>query len=118
MLGFLKNIFQDKITLAKIDILNSLSLKGSELVYLFMMLFLSIFFFTFLNCGILFYLISVLKSAMYGFFIIAGFYLILILILMIFRIKIKLFIQNKVIALFSPKLFPEMEENNVNNNLN
>lgn len=105
MFGLFKNYIQDKITLVKIEMLDSLSQKGGEFGYLFLLLGVVFLFIVFTNFAALFYLASWIGSFGLTFLVFAGFYGLLALVIYFFRHSIMNFIQNKIIHFASEILF-------------
>lgn len=74
--------------LVKLQATKRISLIGSELISTVIIALFGLFFLLILSCGVGFYLSSLIGNTFSGFFIVAGFYLLVTLIVFLYRKKI------------------------------
>lgn len=90
-----------RIELLKIEIIEKSSLSAGTIAYLSILLFTLVFCIILFNFGIAFFIGNLINNFSYGFLIVAGFYLLLIMITIILKRRIINFVANKIIKFLS-----------------
>ncbi len=109
MFGFITNSIKDRISLIKIQLLDSLSKQGGELSFWIIFSFIALTFYVFLNFLFVLLLAKWLEDVLYSVLIVAVFYLLLMVLLFYNRNKVKSTIQDKIIRSISPTFFNNEE---------
>lgn len=97
MIETIKEYASKRIDLLKIEATEKASISAGVITYLIVSLVAFAFFIILFNFGLAFYIGKVLGETSYGFLIVAGFYLLIMLIIMIFKKRIINMIADKVI---------------------
>lgn len=98
MFGNIKNYVQDKITLAKLEGVESIGRIISRVTVLILMAIFATFFLLIISFAAGYYISLFYDSYSVGFLIVAGFYFLLFLLLLIFKKGIQNLIINMVIS--------------------
>lgn len=101
MIETLKGYILKRIELLKIEAVEKTSLSAGTVSFIIILLISSAFFIILLNFGIAFLIGTELNNFSYGFLIVAGFYLLLIILTVILKRWIINFVANKVISFLS-----------------
>lgn len=97
MIDLLKKYASQKAELLKLEMMEKSSLASGNLIVLVFILVFGLFFFTLLNIGVGFLIGEYLGNYSYGFLILSGFYLLLVIILLLAKDSIKNTVANKII---------------------
>lgn len=97
MIETIKEYASKRIDLLKIEATEKASISAGVITYLIVSLVAFAFFIILFNFGVAFYIGKVLGETSYGFLIVAGFYLLIMIIIMIFKKRIINMIADKVI---------------------
>lgn len=115
-INHLKEYFETRLELLKLQMAGSISRVTSTIIMALIVATLGITFLLFLNIAIAMLIADWLDNFFWGFLIVAGFYLVLLVLAVIFRKQLILNpILNKMINIFYP-YDPEEEEMNENYN--
>ncbi|RRQ45260.1 phage holin family protein [Chryseobacterium sp. SC28] len=98
MIEIIKDYAAKRVELLKIQIQEKSSLSAGTIVFVFLIAVVCSFFVLFFNFGIAFLIGESLDSDAYGFLIVAGFYLLLTIIVLLFKKLIIKSIANKLIG--------------------
>ncbi len=97
MIDIIKDYTTKRLELIKIQVAEKSSLSAGMIAFISIVLIAFSFFIILLNFGIAFLIGQALGNLAYGFLIVAGFYLLIILIVMILKKTIVNYIANQVI---------------------
>ncbi len=97
MLDILKDYTSKRIELLKMEATEKSSVSAGVLAIIVMIAVFGIFFLILLNVGLGFLIGSYLGNYAYGLLIMAGFYLLMVIIVLLSRKAIKNFVANKII---------------------
>jgi len=100
MIQYIIEYIEDKIQLLKLDTTERIILVGAHIAFLVCALMFVTFFMVLLNIGLSIWIGSLLGKYSYGLFIVAGFYLLLLILIFLFRRKCKIFFADLIIKLF------------------
>ncbi|MCB9201597.1 MAG: hypothetical protein H6604_00920 [Flavobacteriales bacterium] len=107
MIGTIKKIIENKITIIKLNAIDKMSKNASSTVHSVLLVLMLIMFVVFLNVSALFVIDYFMHSLMYSSLIITGFYLLLILILVFAKKSIVGMFQDIFIPIFSKKILKD-----------
>ncbi|MCU7613640.1 phage holin family protein [Chryseobacterium sp. GMJ5] len=97
MIETIKEYASKRIDLLKIEATEKASISAGVVTYLIVSLVAFAFFIILFNFGVAFYIGKALGETSYGFLIVAGFYLLIMIIIMVFKKRIINMIADKVI---------------------
>ncbi len=110
MFSFLTNRFRDKLTIVKVQLLDSLSKHGSELGFWLLFSFFGFTFYLFFNVCLVVALSKWLDSILLALLIVSLLYLLICVNIFFTKTKIKSWIQDTIIGNFSQKFFSDEEQ--------
>ena len=97
MIETIKEYASKRIDLLKIEATEKTSISAGFITYLIVLLVAFAFFIILFNIGVAFYIGKALGDTSYGFLIVAGFYLLIMIFIVIFKKRIVNMIADKVI---------------------
>ncbi|MCD5969473.1 phage holin family protein [Riemerella anatipestifer] len=97
MINLLKNYAQKRLDLIKLEATEKMSIKAGNIAFLVILGIFFLFLFIFLNTGLAILLGYYMQNIAYGFLIVAGVYLLLIIFLLLFKNSVKEGIANVII---------------------
>lgn len=100
MIKYLIEYIEEKIQLLKLEASEKVILVGAQIALLICVMVFFIFFVVLLNIGLSIWIGGMLGHYSYGLFVVAGFYLLLIILCILFRKGVRKIMSNFIIALF------------------
>lgn len=97
MLGLVKNYLEKRIDILKLEVAESTIGKASKIGYAFILALFGIFFLLFLFVGIGFFIGYELQNFGYGFLIVAGFFLLSLLLLLLVKKSFIKYMREKLV---------------------
>ena len=98
MFGKVKNYIQDQVTLAKLEVIENIGKAAASIAFLVIVAVFALFFFTFLSFAGAYYLAICFDSVFYGFLVMSGIFLLLLILFFIFKKSIRNLVVNIVLA--------------------